>query len=85
MMGDGRKTQAPCGHEGEVVIGQYVKCLEGCDLSDGTVDFEILDLDDVTKSLCPHCGSDDLEAWPGLFANGDTLMYCKKCGRSSPA
>ena len=25
-MGDGRKTLAPCGHMGEVVIGTYVQC-----------------------------------------------------------
>ena len=26
----GRKDTAPCGHPGEVVIGAYVRCLQGC-------------------------------------------------------
>lgn len=27
----GKRVNAPCGHEGEAVIGSYVRCLEGCD------------------------------------------------------
>ena len=89
-MGDGRKTAAPCGHPGEVIVGQYVKCLEGCDddlefdISDGTVDFELLDDDMATKPLCAHCGGSDVEIWPGLYANGSTLMYCNGCGKAFP-
>lgn len=28
---NGKRVNAPCGHEGEVVIGSYARCLEGCD------------------------------------------------------
>lgn len=27
----GKQTNAPCGHPGEHVIGQFVKCIYGCD------------------------------------------------------
>jgi hypothetical protein len=27
----GKKATAPCGHEGEHVFNNYVKCLRGCD------------------------------------------------------
>lgn len=28
---DGKITHAPCGHVGEHVIGNFIRCLEGCD------------------------------------------------------
>lgn len=31
VLSSGKLTTAPCGHEGEHVIGQYVRCLRGCD------------------------------------------------------
>ena len=30
-MSYGRLSQAPCGHDGEHIFGNYVKCLAGCD------------------------------------------------------
>lgn len=43
----GRKEQAPCGHQGEVVIGRYVSC-DRCDGVPEYVDREI------TAKICAH-------------------------------
>lgn len=29
-MSNGKKVTAPCGHDGETVVGAYVRCLQGC-------------------------------------------------------
>jgi hypothetical protein len=42
----GKKVTAPCGHEGEHVLNNYVECLEGCDQPDS---------DEITLEFeCPH-------------------------------
>lgn len=52
-MGDGKKGQAPCGHPGEAIIGQYYQCPR-CDK---------LDFDEITIEvvICPHCKSSDID------------------------
>lgn len=50
-MGNGKKGPAPCGHDGEAIIGQYYKCLKGCD----DVDFELVTTKDILQ--CKFCGS----------------------------
>lgn len=79
-MGNGRKTLAPCGHDGEVVVGTYVECLERCHLDEITFTFD--DLDDTPMwRECPTCGSDDTEEFPGMqrFGSG-TFYHCHPCG-----
>ncbi len=89
-MGDGKRGVAPCGHDGEHVIGTYVRCLEGCD------DVLELELDDVessdgvpsavdperTKPLCAHCQSADVASYPGMYdQDGKQLWHCHDCGK----
>lgn len=82
----GKIGSAPCGHRGEAVVGQYYRCLEGCDRagagpeSDGVPDEE--SDDHVTEPLCLHCGSDDVQIWPGFMVSGKDLFTCRDCGRS---
>lgn len=75
----GKRALAPCGHEGEYVIGQYVQC-ETCDKA--AVPEELEDTSRITKRLCAHCGSDDIQKWPGLWATGETLYWCNGCEAS---
>jgi hypothetical protein len=54
-MGNGKRGVAPCGHPGEAVIGQYYKCLRGCDSA--------INWDDITLEIpkCENCGSLDID------------------------
>lgn len=54
-MGDGKRAPAPCGHEGETIIGTYVRCAK-CDSKDfieEEITFELL--------TCPYCKSIDID------------------------
>lgn len=56
-MGDGRKTMAPCGHMGEVVIGTYVQCRR-CDRAAVPEHVVPEKTEPVfTATQCPHCMS----------------------------
>lgn len=77
-MGDGKRGTAPCGHPGEHIVGQYVQC-PICDVSDGVPEYVE---PEVTKKLCPHCGSDDLEIFTGFTVFGKDLWLCNGCLRS---
>jgi hypothetical protein len=53
-MGDGKKGLAPCGHEGEAIIGQYFSC-KRCDSI-------IPDWEDITLEMIRcDCGSYDVD------------------------
>ncbi len=80
-MGNGKRGVAPCGHEGEAIIGQYYKCLKGCDSDD--IDFVILD-----SPQCKKCGSFNVEDYQldslfYMFNPGSAIMvdtHCINCG-----
>ena len=55
-MAYGKIGNAPCGHPGEAVIGQYFECSIGCDHPDYV---ELALQDDVLA--CPRCLSTDLD------------------------
>lgn len=76
-MGNGRKTEAPCGHMGEVVIGTYVQCLT-CDK--GTVPEHVdPELTPPMFVCCPGCGSWNTEEFLSLKSVPD--WHCWDCGR----
>lgn len=60
-MGDGRKTTAPCGHMGEVVIGTYVQC-QRCDRAavPKHVTPEKTEPMFHRKPRCPMCNSENI-------------------------
>lgn len=74
----GRIGVAPCGHRGEHVVGQYVQCLEGCEVP---IEPEI--------ETCPICGDDDVDLdyeLPAeyLYWNPTSIRFnrrCNECGR----
>lgn len=75
-MGNGRKGKAPCGHDGEAIIGHYYECLEGCGSAIPTyIDPE------KTKQLCIHCMSSDIAIFPDFALSGKTIYYCHTCFR----
>lgn len=86
-MGDGKKAQAPCGHDGEHVVGNYVFC-PICDVSDGVpVHVE----PEQTKPVCPYSldpaddcfGFGEIARWPAEFdKDGKSMWLCRECGRS---
>jgi hypothetical protein len=67
MPGNGKKTQAPCGHAGEAVIGNYVRCLLGCD--DAIPEFIFWE---KTKPM--HCDHNDKYMY-------DNILWCYTCGQ----
>ncbi len=72
----GRKGIAPCGHPGSYIIGQFIKCDQGCDNAIPTyIDPE------KTKRLCIHCGSIRIEIFPDFALNGKDIYYCNNCHR----
>ena len=85
-MGNGKRGTAPCGHPGEAVIGQYFRCLFGCDSPPQVVDWE-----DVTLEWprCPGCGSINTEEYQldpmfYLFNPGSSYIIdtrCVDCGK----
>lgn len=52
----GKAGTAPCGHRGEHVTANYVRCLEGCDRVDRTTP-----AGGATVAKCPQCGGEDVE------------------------
>jgi hypothetical protein len=61
----GRIAKAPCGHDGEHVIGQFVRCLTGCD--------------DVVEK-CVRCGSTRLELFSAALVP-EGSKHCVDCGK----
>lgn len=84
-MGNGKKGPAPCGHDGECVIGTYYECLQGCKTAP-EVDFEIVTLE---IPQCPYCKSfdvdEDFELDPMFYyfnPGVDVLdTRCNNCGK----
>lgn len=62
----GKRAVAPCGHEGQHIVGQFVACDRGCD--------------GMMQSRCPRCGSSDIAAFeaPALPPG---LKHCLPCGK----
>ena len=67
-----------CGHIGEAVISQFYLC-PVCDVSDGVPEHVP---PEGTEKLCPYCGSNDLEIYPGFTIRGHDLWHCVSCFRS---
>ncbi len=82
-MGEGKVGKAPCGHPGEAIIGQYYKCLWGCDDDSYIPDFNIV----IPQCLCGSVDLDeDFELDPlyYVFNPGSSIMAntrCNECGR----
>ena len=84
----GRIGTAPCGHRGEAIIGQYYRCLLGCDSR--PADEPELEFTLVVRT-CPACKSSDLdyefELDPEYYTfhpNTPVADYdtrCNDCGR----
>jgi hypothetical protein len=90
----GKIGKAPCGHEGEHIIGTYVRCLKGCDAvkrqtfdvqqrpipSPDPLDFSDL-FDDWDNDKTP------VYRWCPFCNSRDTepfqgaLWHCKPCGK----
>jgi hypothetical protein len=68
----GKRAPAPCGHEGETVVGGYVAC-ERCDP----------EWDEVTQRIqCPHLEYHEMEHTElGIFGPyTDYIPFCVACG-----
>lgn len=82
-MGDGKRGVAPCGHLGEHLTANFVRCTEGC-VDDIAPDDSEITLDQaLAGELCPKCGSDDTEPFPQLFGMGfgsPSMKHCFPCG-----
>ena len=76
----GKLAVAKCGHRGEHVIGQYIQCLEGCELDAAAAP--------PIHDFCPRCkGKDlDLDYYLGdqyYFWNPSVEVFnwrCNSCG-----
>jgi hypothetical protein len=81
-MGNGKRGIAPCGHPGEAVIGQYYKCLSGCD--SGNFEEPTVDI-----LQCRWCGSlrvdTDFEVDPMFYLFNPGIppinARCIDCGK----
>jgi hypothetical protein len=70
-VGDGRKTIAPCGHLGEVIIGTYVQC-ERCDKNAVPRTIVHEKTEPMRQPRCPQCSSMDIEEFEDDF---DAAMW----------
>lgn len=80
-MADGKLGKAPCGHPGQAVIGQYYRCLSGCDKAPEQIDFEDITIEYIR---CPWCNSlhvEDyqLDAMFYFFNPGSTVKVDTRC------
>jgi hypothetical protein len=66
-MGDGKKVRLPCGHVGEVIIGKYAECLQGCEGKSVPNPIET----EKTERICLHLNQYGM--------GGHT--WCWACGR----
>lgn len=87
--GDGKRAEAPCGCEGEVIVGTYVRCLKH-DASDGVPEHVE---PESTRPICPNAldvfssvkcdGNYPVRPWGVEFICPDTgrvLWHCDGCG-----
>lgn len=94
---NGKIGEAPCGHPGVHVIGNYIQCLYGCDafltLADAAArepaktDHDPGDSDEFedeprTQPICKSCGSGNVSTYPKMHATGDDLHHCEDCHHS---
>lgn len=86
----GKRGTAPCGHEGEHITTNYVRCGQGCD-SAGAGDVSNGVPTHVeperTVPICPFHDCFDVTAeivkWGSEYdENGQALWLCRGCGRS---
>lgn len=80
-MSHGKTGTAPCGHTGEHLIGQYVRCPR-CDVSGRTPnDRDAGDEDDADVHYCPRCMSPETEPYAApYFYTTAMWMHCLPCG-----
>jgi len=81
MANDGKIGEAPCGHLGRAIIGQYYACAV-CDVSDGVPEPILIEDDRVTGPLCSTCGGDDLDIYPNFALSNKTIYFCNDCKQS---
>lgn len=67
----GKSSKAPCGHKGEVVVGNYVRCLEGCE---GAVP-EYVKPEITEKYPCKHLSTYTLNGVEKCAACDKTVRY----------
>ena len=60
---------APCGHEGDIIIGRFVLCSRGCDSRGGR----------EMRPRCPRCQSPLVEAFYAVGLPPDA-RHCVACG-----
>lgn len=83
----GKAGTAPCGHPGEHLTTNYVRCGRGCDaagageLSDGVPDQVFIDR---TSPICPFvCAGGEMVKWDDEWRKNDLDYWlCRGCGRS---
>lgn len=63
----GKLAKAPCGHEGEHVLGNYVRCASGCDEDAIPLALPL----EKTLKICSH--------YSRYLMDGKT--WCVACGR----
>jgi hypothetical protein len=78
----GRPDIAPCGHKGQVVVGTYVECLEGCNdaVPEDITPEDTQPIKVKASDFCPFCGSVDIELYAHMYMPSDTL-HCITCGK----
>lgn len=81
----GAVERAPCGHDGEVVVGSFVRCLDGCDERKVRAELVSRDLDRLRKmnarrregTTCLHLAI-DYEIDPFTRAPVKICCHCKE-------
>ena len=80
--GNGKQGQAPCGHPGTAVVGNFYTCNLGCDSVPEYVEAETTDKHGVDGF--------DLDGWFDPCPPHDLVVYsfgvskCLKCGMKAP-
>jgi hypothetical protein len=79
-MGNGKRGKAPCGHDGEAVIGQYYQCLKGCDTGQFDVTVEVVRCVCGSSDIDPDFSIDPVYYW---FNPGSPILdtRCNTCGK----
>ena len=77
----GKIGKAPCGHKGEHLTVNFVRCTEGC--KDDA--FPPEEADDWDTFRCPKCDSKDTEDYSAPFLSvADFWKHCWTCGHAWP-
>lgn len=74
-MTPGKAGRAPCGHDGEHILGGYIRCHKGCDETAWEPTEPLWDVDWVLADQCLH--PLPLRYWDLGRA------FCKACGKQT--